>query len=128
MLTHRRSVLAELMVATASVTLLACRSHDHAQIISGARADRAGSAIGRYGCGSCHTIPGIHDATATVAPSLARFGQRGVIAGMLPFTPENLVQWIMHPQQEDPGVAMPDMGVSEQDAKDIAEYLLHLGT
>jgi cytochrome c1 len=111
----------------ASITLLACRQHDQPQLIAGANSHHAGTAIARYGCGACHTIPGIRDATATVAPSLARFSQRGVIAGELPFTPENLVQWIMHPQEEEPGVAMPDMGVSEQDAKDIAAYLLQLG-
>jgi cytochrome c1 len=127
MLIHRRTVMGLLGVLSASTVLLACRQHESSPIIAGADAQRAGGAVARYGCGACHTIPGLHDATATVAPSLARFSQRGVIAGKLPFTPENLVEWIMHPQQEDPGVAMPDMGVSEQDAKDIAEYLLHLG-
>jgi len=45
------------------------------------------------------------------------------VAGSLPNTPENLEHWIMHPQHYQPGTAMPEMGVSEQDAHRIAAFL-----
>jgi cytochrome c1 len=32
--------------------------------------------------------------------------------------------WIQHPQRIDPNTAMPDMDVSERDARDISAYLL----
>lgn len=79
--------------------------------------------IASYGCGSCHTIPGVPGANATAAPPLKCFYLRTYIAGRLANTKENLVQWIQHPQQIDPGNAMPDLGVSEKEASDIADYL-----
>ena len=40
-----------------------------------------------YGCGSCHTIPGVHDAKGLVGPPLIYFSRRTMIAGELPNTP-----------------------------------------
>jgi cytochrome c1 len=45
---------------------------------------------------------------------------------MLRNTPPNLVRWIREPQAVVPGNAMPNMGVSEVDARDIAAYLYTL--
>jgi cytochrome c1 len=50
-------------------------------------------------------------------------GNRWSIAGHLPNTPANLVRWIMHPQEVAPGTLMPDLGVPERQARDIAAYL-----
>lgn len=83
----------------------------------------AQEAIDTYGCGSCHTIPGIRGADGLVGPPLTRFHERPYIAGQLPNTPENLVHWIMNPQEVAPGTAMPDLEVLEQDARVIATYL-----
>ncbi len=79
--------------------------------------------IMNYGCGTCHTIPGVPGADAMVAPPLSCFYQRSLIAGHLPNTKENLVQWIQKPQEIEPGTGMPDLGVSEEDASHIADYL-----
>lgn len=76
-----------------------------------------------YGCGSCHTIPGVPAARATVGPPLDRMGMRTYIAGTLPNTPWHLAQWIQHPQQIHPGTAMPELGVTQADAEDMARYL-----
>jgi cytochrome c1 len=45
------------------------------------------------------------------------------IGGVLPNRPANLVRWIRFPQETDSLTAMPDLGVSERDARDIAAYL-----
>lgn len=45
------------------------------------------------------------------------------IAGMLHNNPDNLIKWLRNPQSVTPGNAMPDMHVTEQDARDIAAYL-----
>jgi cytochrome c1 len=80
-------------------------------------------AIERYGCGACHTIPGVPGARGMVGPPLATVGGRMLIAGMLTNTPQNLVRWIQGPQAVAPGNAMPNLGVSASDARDIAAYL-----
>jgi cytochrome c len=76
-----------------------------------------------YGCPTCHVIPGVPGADGKVGPSLASLAQRSYIAGVLPNTPENLEQWVMHPQKFQPGIAMPEMGVSQEDAYRIATFL-----
>jgi cytochrome c len=79
-----------------------------------------------YGCHSCHTIPGIREAKATVGPPLTDWADRHYIAGALSNTPENLILWIQDPQAIEPGTAMPNMGVTNQDARDVAAYLFTL--
>ena len=79
--------------------------------------------IANYGCGTCHTIPGVPGANSMAAPPLKCYYQRTYIAGRLANNKANLVKWIQHPQQIEPGNAMPDLGVSEDEASDIADYL-----
>ena len=86
-------------------------------------ADRGEELIRDYGCGSCHTVPGVAGADGTVGPPLNAFAERDYIAGNLRNTPANLILWIQNPQEIEPGTAMPDIGVTEEDARDIATYL-----
>jgi len=79
-----------------------------------------------YGCGACHSIPGIYTARGMVGPPLIAFGRRTIIAGELPNSPDNLVRWIMNPQSVDPKTAMPNLGLSDTQAHDIAAYLYTL--
>jgi cytochrome c1 len=85
--------------------------------------DRGALLVGRYSCGACHHIPGVQEANGEVGPPLGGFARRTVIAGMLPNTPSNLVLWLRHPQAVTPGNAMPDMGLSDAQARDIAAFL-----
>jgi cytochrome c2 len=85
---------------------------------------RAGSAlIARYGCASCHQIKGIAHADSQVGPPLDGIRSRGYIAGVLPHTADNLIKWIQHPRQVVPNTAMPELGVSQAEARDMAAYL-----
>ena len=86
-------------------------------------AGRGGRLLAQYHCGSCHTIPGVASARGRVAVTLESFGPRSYIAGRMPNTPKMLEQWLMDPQTLVPGTAMPHMGVSAADAKDMAAYL-----
>jgi cytochrome c oxidase assembly factor CtaG len=79
--------------------------------------------IEHYGCGYCHTIPGITNAKGRVGPPLAGFATRLYVAGMLPNTNENLIAWIENPQRIVPGNVMPFLGIGARDARDIAAYL-----
>lgn len=88
---------------------------------------RGKTAIAKYGCPLCHTIPGIEGATAVVGPPLDHVATRPLLGGgHIPNTPENMVKWIQHPQQIDPKNVMPELGVTDADARDIAAYLYTL--
>ena len=80
----------------------------------------------KYGCDTCHTIPGIRTARALVGPPLTSVAGRVYLAGHLPNTPTNMEQWIQHPRANEPHTAMPEMGVTDADARDIAAYLYTL--
>jgi len=77
----------------------------------------------QYQCGSCHSIPGVAAARGTWGPSLQAFGKRSYIAGHIPNRPDVLARWIMQPSALVPGTLMPSMGVSADDARDMAAYL-----
>lgn len=94
--------------------------------VAGGNAAQGAMLIRGHGCGACHRIPGIGDAKGDVGPSLAGFGDRVYIAGVLRNNPENLVTWLRDPQQVVPGNAMPDLGLTDQQARDIAAYLYKL--
>jgi cytochrome c len=104
------------------------RNHvrEEAITLTGGDPDKGRSAIGRYGCGSCHEIPGIGSARGTVGPPLGRVAARTYLAGRLANSPANMMQWIQHPQQVEPGTAMPEMGVSTGEARDITAFLYTL--
>jgi cytochrome c len=124
-MTHRarRSILVALGVSSALV-VAGCGS-DPGTRVPGGNAHRGAALIVEFGCGACHTISGIDNASGEVGPSLNGFAQRRAIAGRLSNTPANLVRWIESPQEIDPGNIMPDLGVSPQAARDIAAYLDH---
>lgn len=82
--------------------------------------------IEAYGCGACHMIPGVHAARGRVGPPLMYLSERTMIAGELPNTPANLTRWIQHPKSVEPKTAMPDLGVTQDEANDIAAYLYTL--
>ena len=97
-----------------------------ARQLTGGEPDRGKTAMQRYGCGTCHTIPGVPGAVASVGPPLDAIANRTYLAGRLINTPANMMKWIRVPQSIDPKTAMPDMGVSESDGRDIAAYLYTL--
>lgn len=86
-------------------------------------AERGMRALEQYGCVGCHEAPGKRGPEARVGPPLEGIASRSIIAGRLPNTPENLARWIAAPRQVKPQTAMPDLGVTPRDARDIAAYL-----
>ncbi len=88
--------------------------------------ERGAALIGKLGCGACHTIPGITGADGLVGPPLDRIGSRVYVAGVLRNTPDNMVTWLRDPQSVVPNNAMPNMGIDQQQARDIAAYLYTL--
>lgn len=125
----RRSLM-HVVLAVAPLALLAsCEAASGGEprfVVPGGDAQRGKAAIRAYGCGACHMIPGIDRATGTVGPPLMVWARRTYVAGEVPNTPDNLVRWIEAPQAIEPGTAMPNLGVDERHARDIAAYLYTL--
>ena len=87
--------------------------------------ERGQALVVRYGCPACHLIPGVAP-RGMVGPSLAGLGSRSIIAGRFANRPIDLELWIQYPQEMKPGSAMPDVGVGQRDARDIAAFLARL--
>lgn len=94
--------------------LAACRSREDG--VSWGDSGRGEQLIRAYGCGSCHSIPGIQRAESRIGPPLEDIRERVYIAGVVPNTPQDLMHWIEHPRQVDPRTAMPELGVADVDA------------
>lgn len=124
----RARTLAVVMLLGATCPVLACGggARSDAADITGGDPSRGVQAIQKYGCGGCHTIKGVQGASGLVGPPLDNIASRVYLAGRLPNSPENMVRWIRFPQQVEPHTAMPDMHVSDGDARDIAAYLYTL--
>ncbi len=112
----------------AGIAASACSSEafSTAKAHTGGDPSRGMAAIHYYGCDTCHTIPGVHSAQGQVGPPLTAMGSRAYIAGLLPNTPANMQAWIRHPRAIEPHTAMPDLGVTDRDARDISAYLYTL--
>lgn len=82
--------------------------------------------IYRVGCGSCHTIPGIIGAHGKVGPSLEDIASHSYVAGELPNQPTNLQHWIQHPHSVHRDSLMPELGLTDGQARDITAYLYSL--
>jgi cytochrome c len=122
-----RATLAASLCVFASVSLPGCHKDDaEARALTGGDPHKGKLAIRHYGCSSCHTIPGIHEADALVGPPLAGVAARSYLGGVLVNTPSNLIRWIQDPPAVDPKTAMPNVRVTESDARDIAAYLYAL--
>jgi cytochrome c len=122
-----RALLLLLALACASLLLAGCdaKSEQGPPNFSG-DPKRGKALIKQYGCGGCHLIPQIADAKGNVGPPLLHVGTRSYLAGFISNSPENMARWIQNPQKALPGNAMPQMGVSPQDSRDITAFLYTL--
>ena len=74
-------------------------------------------------CASCHAIDGT-TAKGNVGPNLTHVGGRTMLAAnVLPNSPDNMVRWLLNPQAIKPGNRMPNLRLSDDDARDLAAYL-----
>jgi cytochrome c2 len=95
-------------------------------VATGGDPEHGRAEIVRYGCAACHEIPGVRELHGRVAPALADFAHRGVIAGVVPNTPDNLEHWLVDPPAISPRTAMPPLGLTQEEARDVAAYLYTL--
>jgi len=94
--------------------------------VPGGNAHNGAKLIARVGCGACHMIPGIDGADGKVGPPLSDVADRIYLAGVVANTPENMIAWLKAPQSFVPGNVMPNLELSDHEARDIAAYLYTL--
>ena len=123
---------ARVAVICLSVDLVCCTpdlqfksSYREALAATGGDSHRGQAAIERYGCGTCHTIPGIRGAEGLVGPPLTKMALRTYIAGVLTNTPDNMERWIKDPPAVDHQTAMPKLGVADSRCAGHCRVSLH---
>ena len=112
-----------------ALVLAACSEADAPAhlVIPGADPGRGRALIAAKGCGTCHFVQGVQGADGRVAPRLENFARRTLIVGSFPNVPRFLVPWLMDPPALKARTAMPNLGIGEAEAIDIASYLYTLG-
>jgi cytochrome c oxidase subunit II len=99
-------------------------------------AERGRQILTSRACIACHTIQGT-SARGVLGPNLTRFGARRYVgAGARHNTLENVIAWINRPQDLKPGALMPGAkagaagmpatGLSDEEIRLVATYLLSL--
>jgi cytochrome c len=97
-----------------------------AEQLSGGSVQRGREAFERYGCGTCHELHGDGNAQGHVGPTLHDFALQQALPGGLPNTPAALTRWLRTPREVAPGTTMPNLDVSEHDARDLVAFLYTL--
>lgn len=98
----------------------------HAAALTGGDPREGRRLITRVGCGACHEIPGVPAAHGHVGPPLAGIADRTYLGGVLTNQPDHLVAWLLDPRAHSPRTAMPGLGLTPDEARDIAAYLYTL--
>jgi cytochrome c1 len=106
--------------------LAACSTSEKLAPATGGDPMAGQSLIVHYGCNACHSIPNIRGFGGGVGPPLEHFARRAFIAGELPNNPINLEQWIYDPHGVEKHTAMPTLGLTKKEARDVAAYLFTL--
>lgn len=97
----------------------------HAQAASESpNLDRGRRLLAERGCAACHRIPGVAPGSSLTGPPLEHAARSSYIAGILPTNEGNMARWIMHPRSIHPETAMPELGVTAEEAADMSAYLL----
>jgi len=79
--------------------------------------------VAQVGCTGCHVIPGAQPPYGSVGPSLAGFGAKPTIAGVVPNTRDNLASWLVNPARLKPGTLMPGARLTPAEVDAIVAYL-----
>ena len=123
------SILSFVCRCAACALLAACQPHlrtpdPHGEVDGDPQ--RGQRLMAHYQCSACHVIPEVRGPSGGMGPPLTAFGERSYIAGHIPNDPALLRAWLRHPRALVPSTAMPELGVSEVDARDMSAYLLSL--
>ena len=103
---------------------VAAQKAEPAEPAAGPAAD--GKAIfARSACVGCHAIRGV--SSGALGPDLTTFGSRHTLAaGILPVTVETVAAWVKDPSALKPDAKMPALGLTDEQARAVAAYLIGL--
>ena len=80
-------------------------------------------------CIACHVADGVPGAIGTFGPSLNGIGDPTrhpeLVSGKAN-SPANLVLWLRNPLAEKPGTTMPNLGLSDSEARNLTAFLMTL--
>ena len=122
----RSSIAGAALVLTGAGLLSGCGDDDFRKPYIGGDAKIGKQLVTQYQCGACHKIPDVPGAGGEAGPDLEKFGRLSYIAGGIPNVPPRLVAWLLDPPALKPGTAMPDVGLTEQEARHMAAFLYTL--
>jgi len=124
MLGRKNRIKSHILTCLFALLLAACNREQRS--LGGGDPTRGKEAIQRYACNSCHNIPGVPGPKGMVGPPLDRMAMRSFIAGKFPNNPQTMIQWLQNPPAFDAQSAMPNLGVTPSDSRDITAYLYTL--
>ncbi|MEW5728410.1 MAG: c-type cytochrome [Pseudomonadota bacterium] len=110
----------------ATLMLAACDGAPPESRVAGGDPEVGRAIVAEIGCAACHRVPGVAGPAGMVGPPLDGFGRRAMIAGIAANRPETLVRWLLDPPAMAPDTAMPDLGLSEGQARHVAAFLYTL--
>lgn len=123
-----KAAVALALLVAAGAGAAACEPNriEAARALTGGDPERGRELARRYSCGSCHFIPGLSEDPGKLGPTLAGVARREKLGGQVANTPENMTQWIRDPHAMKRGSTMPKLGVSSDDARDLAAFMYTL--
>ncbi len=114
------------LLAFLPALLAGCADEARPRPVAGGDAKLGKRLIEQYQCSACHAIPGAAGVASKAGPPLDGFARRSYIAGRIPNLAEPLTRWLIDPPAMKPGTMMPQLGVSEAEARHMAAYLYTL--
>ncbi len=73
-------------------------------------------------CLGCHALGGINE-NVRVGPNLSNMALRTMIAGVVPYSPDNMRVWLQDPLALKPGTSMPRLALSEEEVEALVAYM-----
>ncbi len=104
-------------------SLVPARAADSTEaVVSSDPVARGETVFRTKGCLGCHTIAGVSE-IGTIGPELTHIASQELIADSVPYSPENLREWLQNPHELKPGTQMPNMNLSAEDLGAVVAYL-----
>jgi hypothetical protein len=108
------------------------RNEDATDALKGHDAARGRELLDMKGCSLCHRMTGVAPFRGALLPAGVTVTDMARAVRLAPdlrvtrerWRPSLLVRWLLHPSQVKPDTLMPDMHLTEADARSIAAYLL----
>jgi cytochrome c oxidase subunit 2 len=74
------------------------------------------------GCLGCHALRGVSE-HSRVGPDLSNMASRQQIAGVVPYSTENMRLWMADPAEMKPGTRMPRLPLSDEELDALIAYM-----